>query len=84
MAKKRDKKLVHYTEDDAWVREHFEELVEKYAGKYVAVSHQQVAGVADSPLEAEKEAMSKYPHILPSVLPVPRPEDFISVLIIIR
>lgn len=70
----------HDPKDDDWVREHFEELVDKYAGKYVAVVNQEVVGVDKSALEAEKKALKKYPNRIPSVLRVPHPEDFACAL----
>lgn len=73
-------KLKHDLKDDDWIREHFEELVDKYAGKYVAVAKQEVVGVDVSAVKAEKKALRKYPDRMPSVLRVPRPEDFACAL----
>ena len=66
--------------DDKWIEKHFEELVEKYAGKYVAVSNQELVAIGDNPKEVEDKARGKYPHIIPSVLLVPTPETFDSLL----
>lgn len=62
--------------DDTWIRKHFEELVEKYEGKYVAVVDEKVAGVADTRIEAENMALKKNPNKLPSVILIPHKEDF--------
>jgi len=35
-------------EDDLWIVEHFSELVEKYAGKYVAVVNEQLVAVGET------------------------------------
>lgn len=70
----------HDPKDDDWIRDHFEELVDKYAGKYVAVSNQEIAGVDESALKAEQKALKKYPNLIPSVLRVPHPEDFVCAL----
>ncbi|MDI6788659.1 MAG: DUF5678 domain-containing protein [Planctomycetota bacterium] len=63
-------------EDDVWIREHFEELVEKYEGKYVAVVDEKIAGVADTRIEAENMALKQNPDKLPSVIIIPHKEDF--------
>ncbi|MEW6419607.1 MAG: DUF5678 domain-containing protein [Nitrospirota bacterium] len=68
------------TQDQRWIHEHFEELVEKYAGKYVAVVKGELIAVGESAGEVEKIAREKYPDFIPSVLLVPRPEDFVCVL----
>jgi len=65
-----------FTKDEAWMHKHFEELVDNYAGRYVAVANEELF-VGDSPKEVEEKARQKYPGSIPSVLRVPRPEDFI-------
>lgn len=64
------------TEDEKWVHQHFEELVDNYAGRYIAVANEELF-VGDSAKEVEEKARRKYPGTIPSVLRVPRPEDFI-------
>jgi len=39
-----------------WYRENYQELIEKYPGKTVAVADCKVAGVGDTISEAEREA----------------------------
>jgi hypothetical protein len=68
------------SKDQEWIQKHFSELVEKYATKYVAVVNEEIAGIGDSAFEAEKKALEKYPDALPSVLLVPRDEDFVCLL----
>ena len=63
------------TRDQKWIQEHFEELVENYAGRYIAVSNEEVV-VGESLQEVRRTALKKYPSINPSILRVPRPEDF--------
>jgi len=65
--------------DDAWIREHFEELVDKYAGKYAVVAEGELF-VGYDPVPLEHEARRKHPGVMPSVLRVPRPEDFTCAL----
>jgi len=72
-----DKKM---DEDDKWITQHFEELVDKYGGKYVAVVSEQVVAVGDSPKEVDEKARQLYPDKLPSVLLVPKEEDLTCIL----
>jgi len=64
------------TEDQKWIYDHFSELVNKYSGKYISVASGEVVAVGDSVKEVDKAAREKYPTIVPSVLRVPREEDF--------
>lgn len=74
-------KTFYLTKEDKWINEHFEELVDSYAGQYVAVVGEGIASIGATPWEVEKEAKKKYPGSYPSVLKVPRPQDFISILV---
>jgi hypothetical protein len=67
------------TPEEKWIQQHFEELVEKYAGNYVAVAGCDLT-VGKSLLEVREKAIEKHPDINPSILRVPRPEDFLSAL----
>ncbi|MCK4390927.1 MAG: hypothetical protein KAV83_11910 [Desulfobacterales bacterium] len=64
------------TEDQKWIYEHFGELVDKYAGKYVSVAGGDLVAVGDSVKEVDDAARAKYPKVVPSVLRVPQEEDF--------
>ena len=64
------------TEGQKWIYDHFSELVDKYSGKYISVASGEVVAVGDSVKEVDKAAREKYPTIIPSVLRVPREEDF--------
>jgi hypothetical protein len=66
--------------DDLWIVEHFSELVDKYAGKAIAVVNEQLVAVGDSELDVELVAKEKYPGRIPSVLTVPREEDMACLL----
>jgi hypothetical protein len=68
------------TKDQEWVVKHFEELVEKYGGKFVAVSNEEIAAVGDSSKLVDDIAREKYPHIIPSVIHVPREENLTRIL----
>ena len=65
--------------DDEWIRRHFEELVDKYAGQYAVVA----AGDLFVGQDARKlftEARRRHPGVIPTGMPIPRPEDFLCVL----
>ena len=64
------------TRDQQWIHDHFEELVDSYAGRYVAVANEELF-VGDSMKEARDKALKKQPHVNPSILRVPRPQDFV-------
>ena len=65
--------------DETWIRQHFEELVDKYAGKYAVVAGGELF-VGEDPVLLEAKARRKHPGILPQGLPIPRPEDFTCAL----
>ena len=76
MAGKIDRaRFPHMTPDNLWISEHFGELIEKYAGKCIAVVDEKVVCVGDSTYEVDREARRLYPDVIPSVLRVPYPED---------
>ena len=68
------------TKDQKWIHQHFSELVGKYGGRYVAVANEELVAVGDSRQEVEIVSKRKYPHITPSVLLVPKEEDFLCIL----
>ncbi|MFQ6072345.1 MAG: DUF5678 domain-containing protein [Methanosarcinales archaeon] len=63
-----------------WITKNFEKIVNKYAGKCIAVIGEEVVAVGDSPKIVEDEAMKKYPNVIPSVMRVPRAEDLACLL----
>jgi len=65
--------------DDEWIRRHFEELVDRYAGQYAVVA----AGELFVGRDAGKlfaEARRKHPNVVPTGLPIPSPQDFLCAL----
>lgn len=66
--------------DDLWIVEHFSELVEKFAGKYIAVVNETLVAVGESGTEVEAKAREIEPHKIPSVLCIPREEDMACLL----
>ena len=67
------------TKDQKWIQEHFEELVEKFAGRYIAVANEELV-VGGTLQEVRENARRKYPAVIPSILHVPHPEDFVCAL----
>jgi hypothetical protein len=66
--------------DDAWIIEHFSELVSKYAGKYVAVVDQKLVAAGTSGKDVEDKARKAVPDKMPSVFRVPREEEMACLL----
>jgi hypothetical protein len=66
--------------DNLWIVEHFSELVDKYAGKYVAVVNETLVAVGNTGKEAEDRARLIEPHKIPSVLRIPREEEMACLL----
>ncbi len=66
--------------DDLWIVEHFSELVDNYAGKYIAVKNEKLAAVGGTRAEVESKARKIMPEKIPSVLRVPREEDMACLL----
>lgn len=65
--------------DEEWIHKHYEELIDKYAGKHIAVANEEIF-VGKSYKEARELAINKYPDVNPSVLQVPRPEELVCAL----
>ena len=65
--------------DDEWIRRHFEELVDKYAGQYAVVADGELFVGHDS-RQLDEAARRKHPGTLPTGLRIPRPEDFTCAL----
>lgn len=64
-----------------WITEHFEELVTRYGGHYIAVAGEQVLAVALTPLEALEKAKPLAPEEEEiSLVKVPREEELVCIL----
>jgi hypothetical protein len=73
-------------DNDVWIRKHFKMIVDKYGGRYPYIL---VAGGRVFPIKAgddiakiEKDITRKYGK--PVGMPVPQPQDFSSILFLIR
>ena len=47
--------------DDWWIRDHLQELIHKYAGKYVGVLDGRILLVSEDPVEIDRLAAKKAP-----------------------
>ena len=65
--------------DDEWIRRHFEELVDTYAGQYAVVAEGELF-VGQDARRLFAEARRKHPGVIPTSFPIPRPEDFTCAL----
>ena len=65
--------------DDEWIRRHFEELVDKYAGQYAVVAAGELF-IGEDARRLFAEARRKHPDVVPTGMPVPRPQDFVCAL----
>lgn len=66
--------------DDQWIRDHFQELIDKYAGKYVGVLDERILLVSEDRVDIDRLAVKVAPDRLPSVILVPFEEDFNCIL----
>jgi hypothetical protein len=71
-----------FIDNDRWLREHFEELVDKYAGEFLVVADGQIYR-GGTPSQLRDQAQSEHPKSKIMGIRVPRPEDFICALIIL-
>jgi hypothetical protein len=65
---------------DDWYTSHFEELVEKYPGKAVAIVNGRIVGVGESEQEVDSQARKQYPGETPFVVTVPTEEELVCLL----
>jgi hypothetical protein len=67
---------------DDWYTAHFEELVENYPGKAVAVVNEKIVGIGDNERELDRRAREQYPGETPFVIRVPKEEELICLLFV--
>lgn len=65
---------------DEWLEEHLEELVERYAGRAVAIHDGEIIAIGDSEAEVYRIIREKKLPEMPLVFRVPTEEDFQSIL----
>ena len=72
--------MEHPTQEDTdflWLTKHTPELQKRYAGKWIAIVHQEVTGVGDTASEAYNQSRKKYPTMKPLLNVVPTEECLI-------
>jgi hypothetical protein len=69
--------------NDRWLREHFEEIVNKYAGRYIVIADNKIlyTDADGTPRQIVEKCRAAYPKVTPFFFRVPRPEDFVSILV---
>ena len=65
-----------YSDNDLFVQENFEKLVEKYSHQCIVVCGGEIFTGED----AFEKAKEKYPSLIPMLLPIPGPENFNHIL----
>ena len=65
---------------DSWYATHFEELVQEYAGKAIAMVEGKVVAVADTEKEADRLAREAHPGATALVLYIPLEEELVCLL----
>ena len=66
--------------DDRWLKEHMEEIVQKYRHKVIAILDQRIVAVGDSYGEVDDQVQREFPGRVPMLFEVPGPEDLDFVL----
>ena len=63
-----------------YITEHFEELVTKHGGRYIAVVDEEIVAIGDHPKSVENDALRLYPTRTPSVMRVSTEDDIVCLL----
>ena len=76
---KSPKPKLSYLRDDAWIISHFEFLIDHYPGQYVVVADGEPF-IGSDVADLERRAQEKHPRVVTTGMPIPKPEDFSSIL----
>jgi enamine deaminase RidA (YjgF/YER057c/UK114 family) len=63
-----------------WYTRLFEELVEKYPGKAVAIVNGKIVEIGETEVEVDRLARRRFPEEIPLVVTVPTPEELVCLL----
>ena len=66
--------------DETWITEHFQELVERYGGKYVGIANRQVIAVGDGADEVAEKAAALVEHKRLHIVKVPTAQEMSCLL----
>lgn len=62
-------------EDDRWLADHYDELIDQYAGKVIAIENGQIIAIGDSWEEIRHQLPETTSGVMPHVIDVPFPEQ---------
>ena len=66
---------------DDFLAKHYNELIEKYPGKVVAIEDSQVIAVGDNHIEVYRSCRKEGQRVAPMVLDIPHPDDLMPFII---
>jgi hypothetical protein len=66
--------------DDEWLKAHFEEIVDRYAHRVIAILDQEIVEVGESIREGQQKVANHHPARIPLVFEVPSREEFTCLL----
>ena len=66
-------------EEHRWLSEHFDELIDQYAGKMVAIQGGKVVAVGDNATEIYRPFREAGQTIMPLLVSIPHPEEWDNV-----
>ena len=82
MLKKAKKKVSKKFDADKWLKNHLEQLVDKYAGEYILVADGLIYR-GGSPNQLREKAKAEHPEAVILGMRVPQPQDFLCALSIL-
>jgi Family of unknown function (DUF5678) len=62
-------------QNENWMAEHYDELIQKYPGKFVAIDGGQIVAVGDSDEEVCRPFLEENREVIPLIIEVPRPGE---------
>jgi hypothetical protein len=62
--------------DHEWLSLHFDEMIDQYAGKVIAIQNQQIVGVGETWDEVGRPFQESGQEILPLIIDIPHPGDW--------
>jgi hypothetical protein len=70
--------------NDRWLREHFEEIIDRYAGGFVIIGNGKIlyTNKDGTPRELGKRVRKEHPGVLPLFFRVPFPHELICAFLI--
>jgi len=63
-------------QDDAWLKAHFEDIVNQYEHQVIAILDQKIVAVASSIADLQRILAADYPQRIPLIFEVPSHQEF--------